>query len=221
MICMGLLGATGKMGTLVQQLLKTESNFKSKIKLVKEDADIWLDFSLPVAVLNWAQTQTENKDFILLVGSTGWTTEQRLELADKLKGKSTVFVPNFSQGIGALTMLLSKIKDEAYFKDSKVSIIDTHHTQKRDAPSGTALKLARVFSFDVPIASIREGDVIGKHEVIFETKSERIIITHEAKSRDLFAFGALNMVIHFFEKKESIPKRQLDISELAEISLTP
>jgi 4-hydroxy-tetrahydrodipicolinate reductase len=81
--------------------------------------------------------------------------------------------------------------------DFDAQVVETHHKMKKDAPSGTAktlgeiLKMARKTENDVPIQSIREGDVVGEHTVIFSGSGERLELTHRAGSREIFAHGAL------------------------------
>jgi 4-hydroxy-tetrahydrodipicolinate reductase len=81
--------------------------------------------------------------------------------------------------------------------DFDAEIIETHHTMKKDAPSGTAktlaeiLKAAKKTPSEIPVQSIREGDVVGEHTVIFSGPSERLELTHRAASREIFALGAL------------------------------
>jgi 4-hydroxy-tetrahydrodipicolinate reductase len=105
-----------------------------------------------------------------------------------------VFASNFSIGVNALFALTSRAA-EILGSEFKPEIVETHHTKKLDAPSGTAKTLGEILTqagkSDVSIQSIREGDVVGEHTVTFVGPSERLELTHRAGSREIFAYGAL------------------------------
>jgi 4-hydroxy-tetrahydrodipicolinate reductase len=107
-----------------------------------------------------------------------------------------VFASNFSIGVNVLFWLTRKAADQLG-SDFHAEIVETHHKMKKDAPSGTAKTLAEVLTAarkierDIPIQSIREGDVVGEHTVIFSGPAERLELTHRAASREIFARGAL------------------------------
>jgi 4-hydroxy-tetrahydrodipicolinate reductase len=110
------------------------------------------------------------------------------------KSVPIVFASNFSVGVNAL-FALTRRAAEILGPGFKPEIVETHHTQKKDAPSGTAKTLGEILKqagkSDVPIQSIREGDVVGEHTVTFIGPSERLELTHRAGSREIFARGAL------------------------------
>jgi 4-hydroxy-tetrahydrodipicolinate reductase len=107
-----------------------------------------------------------------------------------------VFASNFSVGVNVLFWLTRKAA-ELLERDFDPEIIETHHKMKKDAPSGTAKTLAEILKAEqknqneIPIQSIREGEVVGEHTVIFSGLGERIELTHRAASREIFARGAL------------------------------
>src|SRR5204863_4558402 len=107
-----------------------------------------------------------------------------------------VFASNFSIGVNVLFWLTRKAA-EKLGGDFDGAIVETHHKMKKDAPSGTAktlaevLKAAKKTQTEIPIKSIREGDVVGEHTVIFNGPAERLELTHRAASREIFARGAL------------------------------
>jgi 4-hydroxy-tetrahydrodipicolinate reductase len=107
-----------------------------------------------------------------------------------------VFASNFSIGVNVLFWLTRKAA-ERLGGDFDVAIVETHHKMKKDAPSGTAKTLAEVLKAtkktkgEIPIQSIREGDVVGEHTVIFSGPGERVELTHRAASREIFSRGAL------------------------------
>jgi 4-hydroxy-tetrahydrodipicolinate reductase len=107
-----------------------------------------------------------------------------------------VFTSNFSVGVNVLFWLTRKAAQKLG-RDFDAEIVETHHKMKKDAPSGTAKTLAEVLKAtkktqsEIPIHSIREGDVVGEHAVIFSGPSEQLELTHRAASREIFARGAL------------------------------
>jgi len=107
-----------------------------------------------------------------------------------------VFASNFSVGVNVLFWLTRKAV-ELLGSDFDAEIIETHHKMKKDAPSGTAktlaetLKAAQKTGHEIAIQSIREGDVVGEHTVIFSRPGERLELTHRAANREIFARGAV------------------------------
>jgi 4-hydroxy-tetrahydrodipicolinate reductase len=107
-----------------------------------------------------------------------------------------VFASNFSVGVNVLFSLARKA-GELLGSDFRAEIVETHHKMKKDAPSGTAKTLAEILQAgrkserEIPIHSIREGDIVGEHSVIFSGPAERLELTHRAASREIFAGGAL------------------------------
>jgi 4-hydroxy-tetrahydrodipicolinate reductase len=132
----------------------------------------------------------------LVIGTTGHSQEQRRLIEKTAQSLPVVFASNFSIGVNVLFWLTRKAAEQLG-GDFDAEIIETHHTMKKDAPSGTAktlaeiLKAAKKTPSEIPVQSIREGDVVGEHTVIFSGPSERLELTHRAASREIFALGAL------------------------------
>ena len=103
-----------------------------------------------------------------------------------------VFASNFSVGVNTL-FALTRRAAEIFGSEFAPKITETHHKMKKDAPSGTAKTLGEILkeAQEVPIESIREGDVVGEHTVTFTGPGERLELTHRAGSREIFARGAL------------------------------
>jgi 4-hydroxy-tetrahydrodipicolinate reductase len=105
-----------------------------------------------------------------------------------------VFASNFSVGVNTLFALTQRAA-EILRSEFAPQIVETHHKMKKDAPSGTAKTLGEILKkelqTEIPIESIREGDVVGEHTVTFAGPSERLVLTHSAGSREIFASGAL------------------------------
>jgi len=146
-----------------------------------------------------------------IVGTTGHS----LDCQNTLRALSThipiCVAPNFSKGIFLLGQLLSAqiantktFADLAQEKGFHISLRDVHHQHKKDAPSGTALWLNQWLGVPTQsIESVRTGEVIGEHAITFSAQNETIELSHKVISRDVFAHGACDLSIHFFEKKLS------------------
>jgi 4-hydroxy-tetrahydrodipicolinate reductase len=132
----------------------------------------------------------------LVIGTTGHSQQQRKTIEAAAQSIPIVFASNFSVGVNVLFWLTQKAA-ELLGSDFDAEIVETHHNMKKDAPSGTAktlaniLKTARKSESEIPIQSIREGEVVGEHSVIFKGPDERLDLTHRAASREIFARGAL------------------------------
>jgi len=177
------------------------------------NADLLIDFTAPVATLaNVSAAAQAGKPAV--VGTTGLNDEQKAKLAEFAKKIPIVFAPNTSVGVNLLFKLTQQVA-KTLGLDFNVEIVETHHNQKVDAPSGTATRLAEraaeglglaypgdaIFGREgltgkrplkqIGIHTLRGGDVVGDHTVSFIGQGERIELTHKAHSRDTFARGAL------------------------------
>ena len=158
--------------------------------------DVLIDFSHPSATLPNLNAAAKLKKGVV-VGTTGHTTEQRQEM-EKIASKiPIVLAPNMSVGVNVMWKALA-VATPPLASTSKISVVETHHVHKKDAPSGTALEIERVLKralgdrpSEIEIKSIREGEVVGDHTVTFDSPEETITITHHAKTRDTFAVGAI------------------------------
>jgi len=158
--------------------------------------DAVIDFTTPHCVLtNIKACVQAGKNMI--VGTTGWYSE--LDQVRKLvETHSTGFVysPNFSVGVN-LFFEIARASAAALHHDYSGQIFERHHADKKDAPSGTAITIQNLIresgaaAADVEIVSFREGDVVGMHEIVFESPADRIYLCHDAKSRRGFAEGAI------------------------------
>ena len=137
-------------------------------------------------------------------GSTGFEWPENLDQILKDKKISWIYGSNFSLGIAVVKQMLNKLAHaKTMFPNHHVDIHEIHHTEKIDAPSGTALSMEKWIDEKCTINSQRTGDVIGFHELKFDTGSEKITITHEALDRQLFANGAVWAAEYLF--KNSAP----------------
>jgi len=177
-----------------------------------EKADVLIDFSFPSSSAKHAALAAEIKKPIV-IGTTGLNKAENECLKKASARTAVLWAPNMSLGVNILNAMIGQIAGKLANYD--IEIIETHHAHKKDAPSGTALHLAgtaasaRGVSLDhvavygrqgnigerppgqIGILSIRAGDVVGDHTVIFAAEGERLEMTHRASSRDCLALGAL------------------------------
>jgi 4-hydroxy-tetrahydrodipicolinate reductase len=158
------------------------------------DVDVAIDFTAPDAVLaNIEACVRAHK--AMVVGTTGWYGElDRVRKAVEQAGTGLVFGANFSYGVNLFFQIVQAAAP-ALAHGYRGHITERHHVHKKDAPSGTAVALQRLLEQAseqrVEITSEREGDVTGTHTLELASSGDRIVLTHEAKSRRTFAEGAV------------------------------
>jgi 4-hydroxy-tetrahydrodipicolinate reductase len=198
-----LVGAAGRMGKTIVDLASREPDIEivaqcdlgDAIEAAMAKSDVAIDFSHADAIGEMCQAALQHRK-PLVIGTTGHSPEQRKQIEEAAKKIPVVFASNFSIGVNAL-FALARNAAGLLVDGFSVEIVETHHRGKKDAPSGTAktlaniLKEARKRDDEIPTQSIREGDVVGDHTVIFTGASERLELTHRAGSREIFAQGAL------------------------------
>jgi 4-hydroxy-tetrahydrodipicolinate reductase len=159
---------------------------------LNEKVDVLIDFSSPSGAI---QRLSECLSFgvPIVIGTTGFSEKQIEQIKKASRKIACFFSPNMSAGANLLMRFSSEIAER--FRDPQVEIIETHHLTKKDAPSGTAKEIARRIqasvSREVQIHSIRGGDLMGEHTVIFLREGEVLKITHTITSREVYAKGAL------------------------------
>jgi len=198
-----LIGAAGRMAKTIINLAKDDPNIDIVAKCDLDDpiepamksCDMAIDFSQAGAIDEICRAAVAHRR-ALVIGTTGHSTEQRQIIETTARSVPIVFASNFGVGVNVLFWLTGKAT-ELLGNDFSPEITETHHKMKKDAPSGTAktlseiVKRARKIDSEIPIQSIREGDVVGDHTIIFSGPSERLELTHRAASREIFANGAL------------------------------
>ena len=180
---------------------------------VLPQADVVVDFTSPAPTLRHLAQAVEHKR-AMVIGTTGFSQDEMNQLRTYAGAIPCVQAPNMSVGINVLLQIIGKVA-QALGDEYDLEIIDAHHNKKKDAPSGTALKLAEALasaknwdlqetgvyarhgligersSKEIGIQTIRAGDIVGDHTVLYGGPGERIEITHRAHNRDPFARGAL------------------------------
>jgi 4-hydroxy-tetrahydrodipicolinate reductase len=192
---------------------KTGVLISHDVDVALKDADVLVDFTRPEPSLVYLAA-CQKSGVNMVIGTTGFTSEQKALIANAAKDISVVFAPNMSVGVTLLINLVqaaAKVLSEGY----DIEVIEAHHRHKVDAPSGTALRLGEAAASalgrnleecaiygregvtgerdpnTIGFATVRGGDVVGDHTVLFAGIGERVELTHKASSRATFALGAL------------------------------
>jgi 4-hydroxy-tetrahydrodipicolinate reductase len=215
-----LLGAKGRMGQAIAAAAsKAGTEIAAGLDLGDDigahvrNCDVVIDFSHPNASSELSRICREAKK-PAVIGTTGHSKDERAVLDGLALAVPVVLSPNFSVGVNALFWLTRKAA-EMLGKDFDLEVSEMHHRLKKDAPSGTAKKLAEILceargldytknvrhgreglvgersGNEIGVHSIRGGDVVGDHTVAFAGAGERLELTHKAASRETFALGAL------------------------------
>ncbi|MEO1203307.1 MAG: dihydrodipicolinate reductase C-terminal domain-containing protein [Pseudomonadota bacterium] len=169
-------------------------------------ADVLIDFTLPEATAHIAAACAA-ASCPLVCGVTGLGEDGDAALAAAAGKIPVLYDRNMSVGIAALSAVLPTLAT-ALGGDYRVSINETHHVHKQDAPSGTALKLGETITgvlpgVDIEYASERRGEVPGDHEVVFRSATETIRVSHSVVTRDVFAEGAVRAALWLIGRSPS------------------
>jgi 4-hydroxy-tetrahydrodipicolinate reductase len=227
-----ITGAKGRMGQALVSCAKNFRDLEVVAAINRGDdlaaviakSDVVIDFSSHSATPGIVELCAKNKKAIV-IGTTGHSEKEKLEI---LKVKiPIVLASNFSTGVNTLFWLTRKVA-EILGTDFDLEIIEMHHRLKKDAPSGTAKSLAEILAAvrkqqlekvarhgrvgivgertaaEIGIHSVRGGDVVGDHTVIFANTGERLELTHKASSRDTFANGALRAALWVVKQKPGL-----------------
>jgi 4-hydroxy-tetrahydrodipicolinate reductase len=203
-----------------------------KLEAAIEKADVVVDFTSPRATVQHTRVAAE-KGKAMVIGTTGFSKDD-LESVKKMSSDvPIVLAPNMSVGVNLLLKILGDVA-KVLGDDYDIEIIESHHRLKKDAPSGTAMRMAQVIAQavdrnldevavyerkgligertkkEIGIQTVRAGDIVGEHTVLFGGLGERIEITHKASSRDTFARGALKAVLWVHGK----PSRFYDMQDV-------
>lgn len=215
MIKLGISGVCGKMGRRIYEMAMADKDIEVAFALEKRGTpvigkdigklkissnidgffliDVFIDFTVAEAADATLDAAARHRKALVL-GTTGLSDEQVRKVEEVAKVVPVVYSPNMSVGVNTLFDILPLIAKKLG-PDYSVEIIEAHHKGKKDAPSGTAKKMAQVIEDvtrkPIPVHAVRLGDIFGDHTVIFCGNSERIEVKHQAHSRDLFVVGAI------------------------------
>lgn len=202
MVKLCVSGSKGKMGSKIIELLKDDAGLELSGSFDAGDesqgpvgaCDCLVEFTTPEATIKNLEL-CENLGRAIVIGTTGLSLPEQGRVKEAAKKIPVVFSPNMSVGVN---LLFKMIADAARVLGAEynVGIVEAHHIHKKDSPSGTAKEMARIIKaekgdIEVPIESVREDEIVGEHTVTFDSDVDLIEITHSAKSRDIFAKGAL------------------------------
>lgn len=214
-------GAAGKMGARLCEIVReknelagaadtfaTTDDIAKSLSEISAEADGIIDFSFHTATPSLLEYAAQ-RELPVVIATTGHTPDE-CAMIEEYSKKIPIFISaNMSVGV-ALTVKLAK-QAAAVFPDADIEIIEKHHNRKKDAPSGTALMIAKAVAEaadttefvygrsghcprkqgEIGIHAIRMGDVVGEHEVMINTGTETITIAHSAHTRDIFAEGSI------------------------------
>ena len=199
----GELAGIGKLGVAIS----------SDVAVATANSDVIIDFTLPEVTMALLPYCVANQCH-LVIGTTGFNTVQKTEIEQAAQQISMLLAPNMSVGVN-LSLKLLDIAARVLGNDVDIEIIEAHHRHKVDAPSGTALRMGEVVADalgrdlktcavygregrtgerdrnTIGFATVRAGDIVGDHTVMFAAEGERVEITHKASSRMTFALGAM------------------------------
>lgn len=203
-------GATGRMGSLVAELAAKDGRFAIAAALSRQGpdveealarADALVDFSAPDACVAYAKAAAgEGKPAV--IGTTGLSAAQNAAVRAAARKTPIFYAANFSAGVAVLARLAAEAA--RLLPRWERAIVETHHSKKKDAPSGTALRLAEAAGGGAAIASVRVGDVVGDHTFTLAGPFERLELTHRAHSRAVFATGALEAALWLSARKPGL-----------------
>ena len=223
-------GCFGRMGNAVREIIRDSADMGivagvdiiegtadfpvyNNISEVKEAADVIIDFSSPKALSSLLEYAT-SKNVPIVLCTTGFSEEQLADIKAASKKVAILRSANMSLGINTMVKLLKTATEILASNGYDIEIVERHHNQKKDAPSGTALLLADAINDtaegrydyvydrsgrreirpknEIGISAVRGGSIVGDHDVIFAGLDEVIEISHRAYSRSVFAKGAVS-----------------------------
>lgn len=213
-----IIGAAGRMGKAVLNLAQNDPEIQisalcdlgDSVESKMKNCDVAIDFSQADSLDDICRATLQHGKS-LVIGTTGHSQQQRKTLEETAHSVPIVLASNFSVGVNVLFWLTRKTA-ELLGSDFDPEIVETHHTMKKDAPSGTAKTLGEILktlrNSEIPVQSIREGDVVGEHTVIFAGPGERLELTHRAANREIFAAGALRAAKWIIKKPPGLYSMQ-------------
>jgi 4-hydroxy-tetrahydrodipicolinate reductase len=243
-----ITGAYGKMGRVIQNVVSLRDDCEivagvdifndnsasfpvyPNLSEVQEEADVIIDFSNP-ALLDSLLQYGKETNTALVIATTGFDECQKKQIQQAANECPIFFTYNMSIGINLIANLAKKAV-QVLGDEFDIEIIEAHHNQKIDAPSGTALMLAdaineefenpKTYEYDrhskrekrskseIGMHAIRGGTIVGEHQILFAGRDENITISHSARSKEVFAVGAVNAAVFMANKEAGL----YDMSEL-------
>ena len=196
------------------------------ITSISSDVDVIIDFTLATSIIKNID-KCVSSNFKMVIGTTGLDEKDHHRIKSAANEIAIVFAPNMSIGVNLCFKLL-EMASSVIGKDADVEIIEAHHRDKKDAPSGTAIRMGEIVAETternlkdcavygregitgprdmktIGFETIRAGDIVGDHTVVFATTGERVEITHKATSRKTFASGAVRAAQWLINKEKGL-----------------
>ncbi len=212
----GLIAGCGQLGVAITDNLNA----------VVEGCDVLIDFTTPKVSLKNLEVCSLKKKSIV-IGSTGFTLEERIFAAELCRDIPCVLAPNMSVGVNVCFKVLKDVA-KILGDDFDVEIVELHHNKKKDSPSGTAVRMGEVVAEalgrdynqvanyhregicgertkeEIGMQTVRGGDIVGEHTVYFIGQGERIEISHRAMTRDMFSRGSVRAAKWVVGKKPGL-----------------
>ena len=212
----GLVAGTGELGVRIAGSLEE----------VMDQGDVLIDFTAPQATLENLRTAS-SKGLAMVIGTTGITGEILEEAEDIARGIKCVMAPNMSVGVNVMFKIAGEMA-RILGSDYDMEILEVHHRQKKDAPSGTAMRLAQILADttdrdlekvgvyerkgiigkrtdeEIGIQTWRAGDITGEHTIMFGGIGERLELIHRAHNRDNFARGAVRAAVWLMKQPDGL-----------------
>jgi 4-hydroxy-tetrahydrodipicolinate reductase len=220
-----------EMGRRLSQILmipQLDIEVEKNAEIIKR-ADVLIEFTNPSVTIEHLNQVLRCKK-AMVIGTTGLDAQQLEKIKEASREIAIVFSPNMSLGVNLIFRLVKEAAQKLT-SDYKVDIEEVHHVHKKDAPSGTAKRLVEIIKQGlgredkkINVNSVRKGKIVGDHQVRFDSLQDTIIIKHSAKTRDIFALGALQAAKFVVQQKPGLydmqdvieSKRMLNSSDLDE-----
>ena len=215
--------ALGKDWGKVMGLGETNIKVEGDLEIIVDQCDVVVEFTNPEATLEHLAICAEHKR-TMVIGTTGLSNTQVKQIENAAKSIPIVLSPNMALGVNLLFELVRKVSNVLDY-EYDIEIVETHHRYKKDAPSGTAVKIAEIIAREknidlekmavhgrygnvgqrkkgeIGIHAVRAGNINGEHTIIFNSSGERLELTHKAYSREAFAQGTVK-AIHFISTNQ-------------------
>ncbi len=237
-VCRAGSAAVGKDAGEIALIGQLGIKITDNLAKVVDNFDVVIDFTRPDTSIEYIEICRESGKSIV-IGTTGYTESQKQIIADAARQIPVVLAPNMSVGVN-LSLKLLEMTAKVMGDYTDIEVIEAHHRHKIDAPSGTALRMGEVVAKTlgrdlkdcaiygregstgerdrkiIGFSTIRAGDIVGEHTVMFADEGERVEITHKATSRMTFANGAVRAAIWLNNKADGLYDMQ-DVLNLKEL----
>ncbi len=224
----GIAGITGRMGQLLTVSVPAEGadlvggiGREGDLAALAQNCDVVIDFTFAAAIIPHASLLAQTRTPWVL-GTTGQTEADHAAIAAAARVIPVFTAANFAPGVNLLLAVAERLAAQLPATSHDAELLEMHHRQKRDAPSGTAIALAEAIQrgrgsdAPIPTASLRGGQVVGSHTALFTAGFEQMTITHHAFDRRIFADGAVRAALWLASR----PPGHYGMADLLGLNLT-